>query len=226
MYKNLFNYVIIVFLNLLFSTQVVNFNNNQTKLDFIESNDAFIEFTFELAFEFAYTTRISPPSPKLLSSFSLPYRYCFFCLIFSYGMSCNVRKPSFPIHFKHIVKNVCEQNGLVACFMAKPDYNLPGAGAHIHQSLRDLTGKKNIFFNKNDELNMSEDFKNYIAGILEHLDKLSILIHPNINSFKRVQDNYNEIKKWVKQTDWAEFVLTEEYREFRSPINSCIKIKI
>jgi len=93
------------------------------------------------------------------------------------------------IHFKHIVKNVCEQNGLVACFMAKPDYNFPGAGAHIHQSLRDLTGKKNKFFNKNDELNMSEDFKNYIAGILEHLDKLSILIHPNINSFKRVQDN-------------------------------------
>ena len=39
-------------------------------------------------------------------------------------------------------------------------------------------------------------------------------------------NNYNEIKKWVKQTEWAEFVLTEEYREFRSPINSCIKIKI
>ena len=48
MYKNLFNYVIIVFLNLLFSTQVVNFNANQTKLDLMESNDVFIEFNFEL----------------------------------------------------------------------------------------------------------------------------------------------------------------------------------
>ena len=44
MTKNLLNYIIIVFINLLLSTQVVNFSNNQTKLDLIESNGAFIEF--------------------------------------------------------------------------------------------------------------------------------------------------------------------------------------
>ena len=48
MTKNPLNYIIIVFVNLLFSTQVVNFNNNQTKLDLLESNDVFIEFNFEL----------------------------------------------------------------------------------------------------------------------------------------------------------------------------------
>ena len=48
MYKNSFNYIIIVFINLLFSTQVVNFNNNQTKLELMETNDTFVEFSFEL----------------------------------------------------------------------------------------------------------------------------------------------------------------------------------
>ena len=42
---------------------------------------------------------------------------------------------------------------------------------------------------------------------------------------KKIINNYNEIKKWVHKSDWVNFVLGEEYKEFRSPINSCIEIK-
>ncbi len=47
--------------------------------------------------------------------------------------------------FKTAVKEIAYRHGIMATFMAKINENLPGCGGHVHQSLWDVTGKKNLF---------------------------------------------------------------------------------
>ena len=43
----------------------------------------------------------------------------------------------------------------MATFMAKINENLPGCGGHVHQSLWDKNGNKNLFYNEKDSMKMS-----------------------------------------------------------------------
>ncbi|MFA5518961.1 MAG: glutamine synthetase family protein, partial [Spirochaetota bacterium] len=56
--------------------------------------------------------------------------------------------------FKLIVKEIGQINNIYASFMPKPLKNQNGSGLHIHQSL--FEGDENIFFNKDNEFNLSE----------------------------------------------------------------------
>ena len=86
--------------------------------------------------------------------------------------------------FKTAVKEIAYKHGIMATFMAKINENLPGCGGHVHQSLWDETGKKNLFYDEKDKMKMSELMKNYIAGqlyclpyIFPCLPRLSIVIN-------------------------------------------------
>src|SRR5260370_36599256 len=68
--------------------------------------------------------------------------------------------------FKTAVKEIAHRHGILPTFMAKVNENLPGCGGHVHQSLWDKTGKKNLFYNEKDFSKMSELAKNYLAGQL------------------------------------------------------------
>jgi glutamine synthetase len=70
--------------------------------------------------------------------------------------------------------------------MAKINESLPGCGGHVHQSLWDETGKKNLFYNEKDKLKMSELMKSYLAGQLLCLPHILPLFAPTINSYKRL----------------------------------------
>ena len=48
MKKNLFNYITIVFINLLFSAQIINFDNTETALYLVNKDNNSIEFDFQL----------------------------------------------------------------------------------------------------------------------------------------------------------------------------------
>src|SRR5205809_5253318 len=68
--------------------------------------------------------------------------------------------------FKTAVKEIAYRHGIIATFMAKINEGLPGCGGHVHQSLWDKAGKKNLFYNEKDKFRMSELTKNYLAGQL------------------------------------------------------------
>ena len=74
----------------------------------------------------------------------------------------------------------------MATFMAKINENLPGCGGHVHQSLWDKAGKKNLFYNDRDKMKMSELMKSYVAGQLICLPDILSMFAPNINSYKRL----------------------------------------
>lgn len=88
--------------------------------------------------------------------------------------------------FKTAVKEIACKHGIMATFMAKIHESLPGCGGHIHQSLWDKEGKQNIFYSRDDERNMSEVMKQYVAGQLYCLSHILPMFAPNINSYKRL----------------------------------------
>ncbi|MBI4042684.1 MAG: glutamine synthetase [Deltaproteobacteria bacterium] len=88
--------------------------------------------------------------------------------------------------FKTALKVIAARHGLVATFMAKLSSDLPGCGGHIHQSLWDKEGRKNLFSDPADPNGLSRTFKHYIAGNIAMMREFAALAVPNVNSYKRL----------------------------------------
>jgi len=90
--------------------------------------------------------------------------------------------------FRYVVRTIAQRNGLHATFMPKPVFGINGSGMHCHQSLFDANG--NVFFDPNDEKQLSETAYGYIAGIVEHARAFAVITNPNVNSYKRLVPGY------------------------------------
>jgi len=90
------------------------------------------------------------------------------------------------ILFKTAVKEIANKHGIMATFMAKWNENLPGCSGHLHQSLWTKDQSKNLFYSADDEYNMSDLHKHYLAGQLHCLPQLLPMYAPTINSYKRL----------------------------------------
>ncbi len=88
--------------------------------------------------------------------------------------------------FKFMVKSIAENHGLRATFMPKPFLHLTGNGCHIHISVWDKTGKKNLFHDKKDELGLSALAHLFLGGVLHHAEALCAMTNPTVNSYKRI----------------------------------------
>jgi glutamine synthetase len=88
--------------------------------------------------------------------------------------------------FKTASKEIAHRFGILPSFMAKWSPDLPGCSGHIHQSLWDRAGKKNLFFDPKSPRKMSPLFENYIAGQLACLPELLPMFAPTVNSYKRL----------------------------------------
>jgi len=88
--------------------------------------------------------------------------------------------------FKTAVKEIAYRHGVLATFMAKINEQLPGCGGHVHQSLWDLNGSKNLFHEAKDQRQMSDLMKRYVAGQLHCLPHILPMFAPTVNSYKRL----------------------------------------
>ncbi len=88
--------------------------------------------------------------------------------------------------FKTAVKEIGYLHNVLPTFMAKISENLPGCSGHVHQSLWDVKGTKNLFFDAKDKNNMSATMHSYIAGQLLCLPQILPMVAPTINSYKRL----------------------------------------
>ena len=86
--------------------------------------------------------------------------------------------------YKNGAKEIADQQGYALTFMAKPN-DKEGNSSHIHLSFRGLKGELVMVDDSDKEHGMSEIGRQFIAGQLAHLRELSILLAPNINSYKR-----------------------------------------
>jgi glutamine synthetase len=119
--------------------------------------------------------------------------------------------------FKTAVKEIAYRHNIMATFMAKINENLPGCGGHVHQSLWSKDGKTNIFYNQEDDLHMSDEMKQYIAGQLHCLPYILPMFAPTVNSYKRLVEG-----AWAPTTlTWGTDNRTVALRTLTGSSNSC-----
>ncbi len=91
--------------------------------------------------------------------------------------------------FKTAVKEIAARHGLVACFMAKWNAELPGCSGHLHQSIWDPSGERNLFAGGGGAHGLSAPLAAYVAGQVALLPELTALVWPTVNSYKRSVPN-------------------------------------
>lgn len=85
--------------------------------------------------------------------------------------------------YKTGAKDIASQHGKSITFMAKMNER-EGNSCHIHMSFRGRDGSP-VMASDGAEFGLSPLGRSYIAGQLAHLAELTLLLAPNINSYKR-----------------------------------------
>jgi glutamine synthetase len=85
---------------------------------------------------------------------------------------------------KFAVKELAASMGMRASFLAKTEPGEEGSSGHIHFSCWD--GQTNAFAGPDATDPVPAPFGAAIAGVLEHLPGASLLLNPNVNSYKRL----------------------------------------
>ena len=85
---------------------------------------------------------------------------------------------------KFAVKELAASMGMRASFLAKTAPGEEGSSGHIHFSCWD--GQTNAFAGPDATDPVPAAFASAIAGVLEHLPGASLLLNPNVNSYKRL----------------------------------------
>jgi glutamine synthetase len=88
--------------------------------------------------------------------------------------------------FKHGAKEIAIQHGQAITFMAKPDHSWTGSSGHVHVSLWDLEGERNLFDGGAASPDgLSDTMRHFLGGLVAHAHELAYLVAPNVNSYKR-----------------------------------------
>lgn len=84
------------------------------------------------------------------------------------------------------LKAVAQQHNLYATFMPKPIGDVNGNGLHMHLSLAESAGGKNLFFDSDDSYGLSKLARHFVAGLLAHARGMIAVLAPLVNSYKRL----------------------------------------
>ena len=129
--------------------------------------------------------------------------------------------------FRSVVRATTAQSDAHATFMPKPIAGINGSGMHTHLSL--FEDGENAFHDGDDEFNLSDTAKSFLAGILEHAPALTAVCNPTVNSYKRLVPGY-EAPVYVAWSDVNRSALIRKPAaripaasriELRSPDPSC-----
>jgi glutamine synthetase len=87
---------------------------------------------------------------------------------------------------REIIRAVAVDHGMRASFTPKPSRLAVGNGAHIHLSLVEAQGHRNVTHAPERRLGLSETAAFFCAGVLDHLDALVAITAPTPVSYYRL----------------------------------------
>jgi len=90
--------------------------------------------------------------------------------------------------FRFVVRTIAQQHGLHATFMPKPIHGIAGSGMHVNQSL--FKDGRNVFYDPEGPLQLSQEAYHYIAGLMKHARAFTAITNPTVNSYKRLVPGY------------------------------------
>jgi glutamine synthetase len=94
------------------------------------------------------------------------------------------------VFYRETVRGVAHRHGLVASLAPKPFPDQAGNGSHIHWSLWDGSGQRNLMHDPKGRFGVSAMGYHFIAGVLDHLPALLALTCPSVNSYRRLQPHF------------------------------------
>ncbi len=97
-----------------------------------------------------------------------------------------VQAADTQILVRDTIRAVAATFGLVASLAPKPWPDQAGNGAHVHFSVWDPAGERNLFHDPAGRYGLSTTAERFIAGILAHTPGLLGLTAPSFNSFQRL----------------------------------------
>jgi glutamine synthetase len=101
-----------------------------------------------------------------------------------------MRTADNAVTFRTTLKAIAQQHGLHATFMPKPFHGINGNGMHTHQSLWSCDGQTNLFYDADDEYQLSATARSFMAGLLAHARGMIAILAPLVNSYKRLVPGY------------------------------------
>jgi glutamine synthetase len=101
-----------------------------------------------------------------------------------------LRAADNQLAFRDTARGVAHQHGLLASLAPKPFAEQAGNGCHIHFSLWDARGERNLFHDASDAAQLSALGYHFIGGVLAHLPALLALTAPSVNSYRRLQPRF------------------------------------
>ncbi len=88
--------------------------------------------------------------------------------------------------YKHGVKEIAWQQGGSITFMAKYDMGAAGSSFHLHSSVWDRDGKRNLFATRGSRQG-TPLFQQWLAGQMTMARELAYFYAPTVNAYKRYQ---------------------------------------
>ncbi|MCB2185595.1 MAG: glutamine synthetase family protein [Deltaproteobacteria bacterium] len=88
--------------------------------------------------------------------------------------------------YKTVCKDYAAQQGLHLTFMDRPKNEGGGSGYHVHFSVNDPEGTRNLFDDPQGKHGLSELALNFIAGQMAHAKSMTPFMLSTINSYRRV----------------------------------------
>lgn len=100
--------------------------------------------------------------------------------------------------YRLVTRTVAKRHGMHATFMPKPKREMNGSGAHLEFAL--LRDGKNIFSDNSREDGISREAYAFMTGLLEHMEAMTLINNPIVNSYKRLVPGYRAPVKigWSK----------------------------
>jgi glutamine synthetase len=89
--------------------------------------------------------------------------------------------------YKHGVKEIAWQQGCSVTFMAKYDMGAAGSSFHLHSSLWDGAGRRNLFAARDGSRQGTPLFQQWLAGQMAMARELAYFYAPTVNAYKRYQ---------------------------------------
>lgn len=128
-----------------------------------------------------------------------------------------------------VVKEIAARQGVYATFMPKPMPGVNGSGMHINMSL--FRKDRNLFYDADTPLHLSNLARSFIAGLLKHAKELTLVTNQWVNSYKRLVPGY-EAPTYVSwaSTNRSDLIRVPAYRpgreervrvEYRAPDPAC-----
>jgi glutamine synthetase len=90
------------------------------------------------------------------------------------------------LRLRETVRAVAPRHGFVASLAPKPFADQAGNGAHLHFSLWDAAGERNLFHDSVDPFRLSRTGYAFIGGLFAHLPALLALTCGSVNSYRRL----------------------------------------